>query len=104
MSGGSAPNASRAGLMSFSTPVSAAVVGHNVGSLAAELADKKLERAYAVDHALLERYTADGYTAPRGIDVGTAQGRIDLGGGQPAGGHLVGINNHIDFTRRPANP
>ena len=52
-----------AGAQQLGLPVSAAVVGHNVGALAAELADKQLERAYAVEHPLLEHYTADGYTA-----------------------------------------
>jgi electron transfer flavoprotein alpha subunit len=39
-------------------PVRAAVVG----SLAAELASKKLERVFQVEHELLSVYTADGYT------------------------------------------
>jgi electron transfer flavoprotein alpha subunit len=38
--------------------VSAAVVGP-----AGELANKKLDRIYTVEHALLEAYTADGFTA-----------------------------------------
>src|SRR5580704_12147277 len=42
---------------------SAAVVGQNVGALADELAKKKLERVYAVNHDLLASYTADGYAA-----------------------------------------
>ena len=42
---------------------SAAVAGNNVGGLANELASKKLEKVYAVDHQLLGAYTADGYTA-----------------------------------------
>ncbi len=42
---------------------SAAVAGQGIGALASELAGKKLERVYAVDHALLGAYTADGYTA-----------------------------------------
>ena len=44
-------------------PVSAAVAGRGVGALAAELAAKKLDRVYAVEHELLEPYTADGFTA-----------------------------------------
>jgi electron transfer flavoprotein alpha subunit len=44
-------------------PVSAAVVGRNAKALAEELAGRKLERVWAVEHALLEEYTADGYTA-----------------------------------------
>ena len=43
--------------------VSAAVAGNNVGGLATELASKKLDKVYAVDHQLLGAYTADGYTA-----------------------------------------
>jgi electron transfer flavoprotein alpha subunit len=43
--------------------VSAAVAGQGIGALTGELARKKLERVYAVDHALLGAYTADGYTA-----------------------------------------
>jgi electron transfer flavoprotein alpha subunit len=38
--------------------VSAAVVGQ-----AADLAGKKLDRVYAIEHALLSAYTADGFTA-----------------------------------------
>jgi electron transfer flavoprotein alpha subunit len=44
-------------------PVSAAVVGQGIGPLAAELATKQLAKVYAVEHALLENYTPDGYTA-----------------------------------------
>jgi electron transfer flavoprotein alpha subunit len=43
--------------------VSAAVAGNNVGGLATELASKKVDKVYAVDHQLLGAYTADGYTA-----------------------------------------
>jgi len=43
--------------------VSAAVVGHAVDALAGELANKKLDRVYSVQHDLLAQYTADGYTA-----------------------------------------
>jgi electron transfer flavoprotein alpha subunit len=43
--------------------VSAAVVGLGIGALAGELAGKKLDRAYAVEHELLANYTADGLTA-----------------------------------------
>jgi electron transfer flavoprotein alpha subunit len=41
----------------------AAVVGDNIDALKAELAQKKLARGYAVEHALVKEYTADGYTA-----------------------------------------
>ncbi len=42
---------------------SAAVAGGGVDALANELASKKLDRVYAVEHALLGNYTADGFTA-----------------------------------------
>jgi electron transfer flavoprotein alpha subunit len=44
-------------------PVSAAVAGQGIGTLADELARKKLDRVYAVEHPLLAAYTADGFTA-----------------------------------------
>ncbi|HUO29685.1 MAG TPA: electron transfer flavoprotein subunit alpha/FixB family protein [Bryobacteraceae bacterium] len=44
-------------------PVSAAVLGSGIGDLAAELASKKLEHVYAVEHELLKDYTPDTYTA-----------------------------------------
>jgi electron transfer flavoprotein alpha subunit len=47
----------------FRKPVDAAVIGHEIGALAAEAATKKAGKIYAVDHALLASYTADGYTA-----------------------------------------
>lgn len=43
--------------------VSAAVAGQSVDGLANELTSKKLERVYAVEHELLNNYTADGFTA-----------------------------------------
>jgi electron transfer flavoprotein alpha subunit len=42
--------------------VSAAVAGQGIATLAGELARKKLDRVYAVEHPLLASYTADGYT------------------------------------------
>src|SRR5579875_2591803 len=42
---------------------SAAVMGEGIGTLAAEAASKKLAKVFAVDHALLKSYTADGYVA-----------------------------------------
>jgi electron transfer flavoprotein alpha subunit len=42
---------------------SAAVVGQGIGALAGELGGKKLDRVYTVEHELLSRYTADGFTA-----------------------------------------
>ncbi len=44
-------------------PVSAAVLGQAIGELADELTSKQLEKAYALEHALLENYTPDAYTA-----------------------------------------
>ena len=43
--------------------VSAAVAGQGIDSLAGELAQKKLDKVYAVNHDLLKNYTADGYSA-----------------------------------------
>ncbi|MGA2599204.1 MAG: electron transfer flavoprotein subunit alpha/FixB family protein [Bryobacteraceae bacterium] len=42
---------------------SAAVPGQGIGALSAELASKRLDKVYAVDHELLNVYTADGFTA-----------------------------------------
>jgi electron transfer flavoprotein alpha subunit len=44
-------------------PVSAAVLGAQTESLAAEAAAQSLARIIRVEHALLSRYTADGFTA-----------------------------------------
>jgi electron transfer flavoprotein alpha subunit len=44
-------------------PVDAAVVGKGVGTLANEAATRKLARVWAVEHELLDSYTADGFTA-----------------------------------------
>ncbi len=41
----------------------AAVPGGSVGALANELTSKKLDKVYAVEHALLAQYTPDGFTA-----------------------------------------
>src|ERR1051326_8412463 len=43
-------------------PASAAVLGQGIDSLAGELATKKLEKVYAVEHELLKDYTPDAYT------------------------------------------
>src|ERR1019366_8651453 len=40
---------------------SAAVVGRETAPLAAELASKRLDKVYAVEHELLGEYTPDGY-------------------------------------------
>jgi electron transfer flavoprotein alpha subunit len=44
-------------------PVEAAVLGKGIGTLAAEAAGRKLAKVWAVEHDLLDAYTADGYTA-----------------------------------------
>jgi electron transfer flavoprotein alpha subunit len=41
----------------------AALIGSGIAALAQEIASKKIARIYSVEHALLENYTADGYTA-----------------------------------------
>ena len=47
---------------SLGTTVSAAVLGGDVGALAAEAATKELATVYAVEHDLLKDYTAEGWT------------------------------------------
>jgi electron transfer flavoprotein alpha subunit len=47
----------------FGGGASVAVIGKGVDGLASELASKKLDKVYAVQHDLLADYTADGYTA-----------------------------------------
>jgi electron transfer flavoprotein alpha subunit len=42
-------------------PLSAVVLGNDLESLSGELANKKLDKAYRVEHRLLKDYTADGY-------------------------------------------
>jgi electron transfer flavoprotein alpha subunit len=44
------------------TTVSAAVLGHNIGALANELAARQLDKVYAFEHELLTDYTPDAYT------------------------------------------
>jgi electron transfer flavoprotein alpha subunit len=44
-------------------PVSAAVLGQGIDSLASELTGKKLDHVYVVEHDLLKDYTPDTYTA-----------------------------------------
>jgi electron transfer flavoprotein alpha subunit len=44
-------------------PVEATVAGKGIGALANEAAAKKLAKIWAVEHDLLDSYTADGYTA-----------------------------------------
>jgi electron transfer flavoprotein alpha subunit len=43
--------------------VAAAVVGHNVGAIAAEIAGKKVAKVYAIEHKDLALYTPDGFVA-----------------------------------------
>lgn len=44
-------------------PASAAVLGHGIEGLAAELASRQLDKAFAVEHPLLAGYTPDAYAA-----------------------------------------
>jgi electron transfer flavoprotein alpha subunit len=44
-------------------PLSAVILGSDLESLSGELANKKLDKAYRVEHALLKDYTADGYVS-----------------------------------------
>src|ERR1700680_2335639 len=44
-------------------PVEEAVAGKRIGTLASEAATKKRAKVWAVEHDLLDSYTADGYTA-----------------------------------------
>jgi electron transfer flavoprotein alpha subunit len=43
------------------TTAGAAVLGHGIETLAAELASRQLDKAYAIDHELLRDYTPDAY-------------------------------------------
>ena len=43
-------------------PASAAVMGAEIGALAAELSTRELQAVYAVEHELLKDYTPDAYT------------------------------------------
>jgi electron transfer flavoprotein alpha subunit len=42
-------------------PLSAVIVGSDLEALSGELANKKLEKGYRIEHALLKDYTSDGY-------------------------------------------
>src|ERR1700721_1745860 len=46
-----------------SQPLYAAIVGSDIKALSGELASKKLDKGYRVEHALLKDYTADGYVS-----------------------------------------
>jgi electron transfer flavoprotein alpha subunit len=47
-------------------PLSAAIVGNDLDALSGELAAKKLDKGYRVEHALLKNYTPDGYVSALG--------------------------------------
>ncbi len=47
----------------LNTTASAAVIGDSVDALAAELASKKLDKVFAIEHPLLKDYTPDAYSA-----------------------------------------
>ena len=59
-------------------PVAAAVLGQGIAPLAAELATKALDKVYAVEHAQLAQYTADGYTAALAALIGQLQPTLVL--------------------------
>ncbi|HZD76747.1 MAG TPA: electron transfer flavoprotein subunit alpha/FixB family protein [Acidobacteriaceae bacterium] len=44
-------------------PLSATIIGNGLEALSAELASKKLDKGYRVEHALLKDYTSDGYVS-----------------------------------------
>jgi electron transfer flavoprotein alpha subunit len=44
-------------------PITVLVVGHDVAAVAAELASAQVKEVVTIDHAALEPYTPDGYTA-----------------------------------------
>ncbi len=56
--------------------LSVAVMGHGVGALAGEMAAKKVDEVLLVEHDLLEKYTADGYT--RALQQVIARAQPDL--------------------------
>jgi electron transfer flavoprotein alpha subunit len=47
----------------LNTTASAAVLGYGIEALAGELAGKRLEKIYLVEHELLKEYTPDAYTS-----------------------------------------
>jgi electron transfer flavoprotein alpha subunit len=59
-------------------PVEAAVAGKGIGALANEAASKKLAKVWAVEHDLLDSYTADGYTAALEQLIRKAQPKVVL--------------------------
>ena len=63
---------------SLGIPVEAAVIGKGIATLAAEAATKKAAKVWAVEHELLETYTADGYTIALEQLIGNAQPALVL--------------------------
>ena len=59
-------------------PVEAAVVGKDIGALANEAAARKLAKVWAVEHDLLDSYTADGYSAALEQLIQKAQPKLVL--------------------------
>jgi electron transfer flavoprotein alpha subunit len=57
---------------------SAAVLGHGIDSLAGELADKQLEKIYAINHELLKDYTPDAYCLALGQFIDKYQPHVLL--------------------------
>ena len=62
----------------FGQPVHLAVVGKDVGGLAAELAKYRVEEVHAVEHPLLASYTADGYSLALRQLIGTLSPELIL--------------------------
>jgi electron transfer flavoprotein alpha subunit len=50
------------GVQARAAVLAESAVGEGIGALTAELAQKQLEKVYAVSHPLLKEYTPDGYT------------------------------------------
>lgn len=62
----------------LSLPVAAVVPGGDPAARAGELANRNLERVYAVQHELLGQYTPDGYTAALEQIIRKAQPQVVL--------------------------
>jgi electron transfer flavoprotein alpha subunit len=56
----------------------AAVLGHGIGALAGELASKRLEKVYAIEHEFLHDYTPDAYCLALGQLIGLSHPRLLL--------------------------
>jgi len=59
-------------------PIEAAVVGSGIGSIAAEVAAKKVQKVYAVESDKLEPYTPDGFVAALKQFIGDKQPKLVL--------------------------